>query len=82
MVRIEPVALLEYPRARNGMVNTAMFVVCFFEELVKVVVFRHVALDKGDGRAEFPSGCSIDIAEDDRCAMSCQESNRRRPYAC
>lgn len=41
----------------------------FFEELVKVIVFRHITLDKGDGRAQFASGLGVDVAEDHKCAM-------------
>lgn len=71
VVWIEPVALLEYPGAGNCMVNMAVFLMGFLEESVKVVVFRHIALDKSDGRAQFTScvDVGVDIAEDDECAV-------------
>ena len=53
------------------MINMAVFIMCFLEELVQVVVFRHIALNEGDGRTGLASGVdvSIDIAEDDECAV-------------
>ena len=53
------------------MVDTAVFIMRLLEELVQVVVSRHIALNEGDGRAGLASGVdvNIDIAEDDECAV-------------
>ena len=71
LVGIEPVAVFEYPRAGNGVVDTAVFLMCLLEEMVQVVVFRHIALNEGDVRTGLASGVdvSVDIAEDDECAV-------------
>jgi hypothetical protein len=68
---IEPVAVLEDAGAGDCVVDVAVFVAGLFEELVEVVVFCCVALDKRDGGAGFAGGfeVGVDVAEDDECTV-------------
>jgi hypothetical protein len=63
-------------------VDVAVFVAGLFEELVEVVVFRHVALDECDGRAGFARSFGVDVTKDDGCAVLHQESQSRCSNAC
>jgi hypothetical protein len=71
VVGVEPVAVLEDAGAGDCVVDVAVFVVGLFEELVEVVVFCCVTLDKCNGGAGFVSGfdVGVDVAEDDECAV-------------